>query len=426
MKMPQSRTLALAEPGTLFSQSPTTPMRNVRVVARPEDAVAAITEARDCEQPFDIVIISSPKVAYPAVVQVTLIALTSFPDVTVVIHADPDGPWETLVGQLPDRDRVVVVPRTGTNFMLEQTVLSIDALMSRRPVATAPTANPDDPNARHRRHLEVVGQLAAGVAHEMNTPLQFVNDSVFFVKDGWGILTALVNRYKEALTILEAEGRHPEFVERLRAIEAEADLDYFVANVDSAFGRIDQGVGRMVEIVRALRESAPGERTGASLADVNKAVRNALTMTRGTWRYVAEVDTDLDDLPMMMCHFGELSGAIVNLLVNATHAVEDRWGDKPGGRIKVFSRFAGDAIVVGVEDNGNGIPADIADRIFDPFFSSKAVGRGTGQGLALARTAVEDRHGGELSFETTPNVGTTFFIRLPVEPDETATAGRQP
>jgi len=163
--------------------------------------------------------------------------------------------------------------------------------------------------------------------------------------------------------------------------------------------------------------SHPGSREKAP-TDINKAISTAITVCRNEWKYVAEVTTDLDpELPLVPCVSGEINQVLLNLIVNAAHAVADVVGEQPTekGRITIGTRRVGNEAEITVKDTGCGIPEAARSRVFDPFFTTKEVGKGTGQGLAIARSVVVEKHGGRIYFETETGKGTTFVVRLPFE-----------
>jgi PAS domain S-box-containing protein len=268
---------------------------------------------------------------------------------------------------------------------------------------------------RQAQKLESVGRLAAGVAHEINTPVQFVSDSVRFVRDSLVDLGPLIQEYR-ACCALAAQGALPPAARAvLDKMEETADIDYVLKHVPKALDRSLDGLERVAVIVRSMKEFAHPDQKEMAPVDLNQAIQATLTIARNEYKYIADVETDLADLPLVTCHGGEINQVVLNLLVNAVHAIEDRTrGTDQRGCISVQTRRVGDTVAVKIGDTGNGIPDDIRGQIFDPFFTTKGVGRGTGQGLAIARTVVLEKHGGSLTFETETGVGTVFTMCLPV------------
>jgi signal transduction histidine kinase len=265
--------------------------------------------------------------------------------------------------------------------------------------------------------LEAVGQLAAGIAHEINTPIQFVGDGIRFLSTSFEQLDALVAEYRR-LSIEAAAGRldAPAVAAQIEHAAQEADLDYMRERVPAAIERTLDGASRVATIVAAMRDFGRPGQAQHEPADLNAALESTLVVAQNEFKYVADLDVDLGRLPTVVCSVSELNQVFLNLVVNAAHAIADVVKHR-GGRgtitIRMYREDA-DTVVVMVSDTGGGIPEAIRDRVFDPFFTTKEVGHGTGQGLALARTAIVDRHGGTISFETRPGEGTTFFVRLPI------------
>jgi signal transduction histidine kinase len=277
----------------------------------------------------------------------------------------------------------------------------------------------------HASKLESVGRLAAGIAHEINTPIQFVSDSVHFLRDGFGTLVPLVRRYRELRAAAAAGPVDPSLLDELERAEEEADLDYLLENAPKAFDRSLEGLGRVATLVQSMKEFAhPGQKLKAP-ADLNRALTTTLTIARNEYKYVAEVETDLAELPLVPCHVGELNQVFLNIIVNAAHAIEPTVrGTSRKGTIRLESRLEGDGWVrISITDSGSGIPEAIRKQVFDPFFTTKQVGKGTGQGLAIARSVVVDKHGGTLTFDSEVGRGTTFHIRLPLEQPAQAEPG---
>ncbi len=274
---------------------------------------------------------------------------------------------------------------------------------------------------RLAQKLESVGRLAAGVAHEINTPVQFVSDSVAFARMAFDDIASLVVAYRHLKRAVDASEPLGPVTREVTELEERADLDYVMANFAPALARATEGLERITKIVRSMKEFAHPERKERSQVDLNRAVETTLTVAASEYRYVADVQTELGVLPPLTCQAGEVNQVILNLVVNAAHAVGDAVkGTDRRGTIAVRTRQVGPEIEIAVSDTGTGIPLHVRDKIFDPFFTTKEVGKGTGQGLALVRSVV-DKHGGSIRFETELGRGTTFFVRLPVESNERAT-----
>jgi len=275
--------------------------------------------------------------------------------------------------------------------------------------------------------LESVGRLAAGVAHEINTPVQFVSDSVSFVREAVDDLSGIVDKYRELRCAIQNPA--PDGVDVAAAAKAaeeaedDADLDYILENAPVALDRAREGLGRVAAIVRSMKEFAHPDRKEMSMVDINQAISSTLVIATAEYKYVADVETDFAELPPVNCYAGEINQVVLNLIVNAAHAIGDVVRiTQDRGRIRISTRPHDDSVEIAIADTGMGIPPDVRARVFEPFFTTKEVGRGTGQGLAIARTVVVDKHGGTLHFETEVGKGTTFFIRLPINGPNTASA----
>ncbi len=264
---------------------------------------------------------------------------------------------------------------------------------------------------RIAQRLEAVGQLAAGIAHEINTPIQFVGDSVRFLQEAFEDLWMLIARYR-ALLFGESELSREERQAAMLAAEDDADLAYLEERIGPAFERVFEGVKRVSTIVQAMRRFGHSTESELALADVNDAISATLTVSRNEYKYVADVETDLGNVPAIMGNAGELGQVLLNLIVNAAHAIGAAGGARGTISIATAVDDDGDTVVIEVADTGCGIPDAARERIFEPFFTTKEVGKGTGQGLAISRSIVE-RHGGTLSFRSEVGRGTTFTVRLP-------------
>ncbi len=271
--------------------------------------------------------------------------------------------------------------------------------------------------AMQASRMASVGQLAAGIAHEINTPTQYIGDNLRFLADGFSGVAQAV-RAAAALSVDAARAGLDAPVEQFRQAMETGDVDYLLDEIPAAISQSLEGVSQVGHIVLSMKEfSHPGS-SNRTLVDINRAIGNVLTVSRNTWKHVADVDLDLDpDLPQLSCFAGELNQVFLNLVVNAAHAIEA--AHKPGlGRIHIQTRTEDGHMVIRVADTGTGIPESIKDRIFDPFFTTKEVGKGTGQGLAISRDVVVTKHGGRLELGEDDSGGAAFIIRLPLAPQD--------
>jgi len=264
--------------------------------------------------------------------------------------------------------------------------------------------------------LESVGRLASGVAHEINTPIQFVGDSVHFVRDTVKDLSGLLGKYQTLNESFSSGKVSAQMMAEIAEEEQDMDLPFLLEETPKALDRALEGLDRVAVIVRSMKEFAHPDQKEKTAANLNQAIASTLTIASNEYKYVAEVETDFGELPLVRCHVGEINQAVLNIVVNAAHAIADSIkGSDTKGQIRLKTRHDGNQVVIAIADTGGGIPDDIRDKIFDPFFTTKEVGRGTGQGLAIARSVVVDKHGGTLEFHTEVGQGTTFFIRLPID-----------
>ncbi|HTW80060.1 MAG TPA: PAS domain S-box protein [Terracidiphilus sp.] len=267
---------------------------------------------------------------------------------------------------------------------------------------------------RQAQKLESVGRLASGIAHEINTPIQFVGDNTRFLGDSFASLQSLLGKFAELRDAASLGPVSADLLDQLQHVEEESDVAYLLDEIPRAITQTMEGVDRVATIVRAMKEFAHPESKEMAPADLNKALASTMTVARNEWKYVAEVETEFADLPLVICNVGDLNQVFLNLLVNAAHAIADVVKGGGKGRITIRTAAEGDKVHISIADTGSGIPESIRTRIFDPFFTTKEVGRGTGQGLAIARSVIVERHKGTLNFESEVGKGTTFHIRLPV------------
>jgi PAS domain S-box-containing protein len=264
--------------------------------------------------------------------------------------------------------------------------------------------------------LESIGQLAAGIAHEINTPAQYIGSNVLFLKDAFQDLKSLLANYELLLAAAKGNTLSAETVQEIAPAVEPVDTGYLLEEIPRAIEQTLEGVTRVSTLVSAMKEfSHPGTKEKMPM-DLNHAIESTLTVARNEWKYVADLETEFDSsLPLITCQPGEFNQVILNLIVNAAHAIADVQGKgrSEKGKIKVQTRNCEEWAEIRIQDTGSGIPEKVRARVFDLFFTTKEIGKGTGQGLAIARSVVVDKHGGSIDFESEEGKGTTFVIRLP-------------
>jgi PAS domain S-box-containing protein len=263
--------------------------------------------------------------------------------------------------------------------------------------------------------LESVGRLAAGVAHEINTPIQYVGDSVQFLRSAYEDLTKLIESIQERIEIIPAGPMRDALQTDLSALLQKHDVDFIRSEVPRAFERTFDGVERVSTIVKAMKEFAHPDAEEQSPADLNHAIQTTLLVASNEYKYVAKVNTAFEALPPVVCNIGELNQVFLNLIVNAAHAIHDAGKDAETGEIHIGTSLEGGTAIIRVRDNGCGIPEDNISKLYDPFFTTKEVGRGTGQGLSIAHSIVVDKHSGNIDVSSRLGEGTEFVLRVPID-----------
>lgn len=262
--------------------------------------------------------------------------------------------------------------------------------------------------------LEAVGQLAAGIAHEINTPIQYIGDNLRFLSESHSELSGILKCYRNLADTVRGTKDQKDKIAHLESIIEKTDLDYLLEEIPTATEQSLGGIEQVARIVLAMKEfSHPGAKE-KNLTDINRALDSTITVCRNEWKHVAELDTDFDTaLPSVSCLAGEMNQVFLNLIINAAHAIEET-NENSMGHITVSTHKNEEWAEIRVEDTGGGIPEQVRDRVFDPFFTTKEVGKGTGQGLSVCRDIIVKKHNGELFFETEMGKGTVFVIRLPL------------
>ena len=370
-----------------------------------------------------------------------------YPDLQVVIcTAYSDYSWDDMIEKVGQSDRLVILKKPFDNVealqlahaltskwqLLQETRSHVTALEDRvlertRALecanATLQAEIADRNNLeillRHAQKLESIGHLAAGIAHEINTPTQYIGDNTRFLQDAFGEIHGLLGEYDKLYQAAEAGTVSLELLASVKSHAATADIAYLGEEIPKAIEQSLQGVQRVSKIVSSMKEFSHPGTTEKTAIDLNRAIESTLTVATNEWRYIANMVMDFDAmLPPVHCLPGEFNQVVLNMVVNASHAIADVVGDGSRGKgtITVSTRCDGDWVEVRIGDTGSGIPEEIRRKIFDPFFTTKGVGKGTGQGLAIAQSVTVDKHGGAIDVESEIGKGTTFIIRLPINP----------
>lgn len=269
--------------------------------------------------------------------------------------------------------------------------------------------------------LESIGQLAAGIAHEINTPTQYVSDNVQFLARAFEKVDAIVAASRELIAAVRAGGDPAAAADRAEEVFAKARVDYVLREGPKAIQQSIDGLQRVAGIVKAMKDFSHPSGGEKKPVDLDAALHSTITVATNEWKYVADIETWVDPtLPSVPCLRDEINQVFLNLVVNAAHAIDEKTlgGSLGRGKIRIDARPAGEWAEIRISDDGAGIPEAAQNRVFDPFFTTKPVGKGTGQGLAIAYAVVVEKHGGEISFETAPGAGTTFLVRLPLKVKE--------
>jgi len=275
----------------------------------------------------------------------------------------------------------------------------------------------DELRETQQRRLEAIGRLSAGIAHEVNTPIQFIGDNLRFLESSFGEMVVLLGRFRSLLDSEEFKGLSSDLAKEIVEETKRLDFDFLMDEIPQAINQSLDGVNRVSSIVRAMKEfSHPGS-TDMEPVNLNKAVESTLMVSRNEWKYVATLETSLSEaLPMIPCLPGEIKQVILNIVLNAAYAIAEKRTNPntPKGTLRVVTRMENPYAVVEIRDDGTGIRADIREKIFEPFFTTKGVGKGTGQGLAIAYDVIVNKHHGRIEVESEEGKGSAFILKIPL------------
>ncbi len=315
---------------------------------------------------------------------------------------------------IPQKYELIIVTKSGIEKEVEisETLVNFNGKATTQGIVRDLTKiKKAETQIRHLQKMEAIGTLAAGIAHEINTPAQFVNDNLSFLDD-------VHNEFAPIYNFLIKIKKGNASIKELKDITDKIDIEYFKEEIPVAIKQSLEGIQRISKIVSAMRDfshTGPKEKTAA---DLHKLINNSITISRNTWKYIAEIQKDFDlNIPPIICLASELGQVFVNIIVNAAHALEEKFQNCNAikGKINIITKSQKGKVQILFIDNGIGMSPKVKKRIFDPFFTTKEVGKGTGQGLSIAYDIIVDKHNGTIDVETEENIGTKFIITLPVD-----------
>jgi two-component system NtrC family sensor kinase len=406
---------------------PARPVYLLESAMQGEDAVIRVAEARDRGARFAVAFVDVRMPPGRSGVDTVRALWEEDPDLEIVLcTAYSDLGWDEIIGELGHGDRLLILKKPFdamevqqlAHALTEKWTLGRESELTLRELAAgieAEAAARRDAEAEllHAQKLEAVGRLAAGLAHELNTPLQIAFHCAGFVNDAYHAAARALEVWEKARDTLALPTA---LLVELSRVERELDLAYLREQAPEAARDLRDGLERVAALVRAMKRFSNIDNPERAEVDLSAALADTLAVSRAEITPVASVETELAPLPAVRVHAGDLNLVFLGLIRNALQAIADkrRPPGAPLGKLRVASRVAGGHIVIEISDTGVGIPPALRDKIFEPFFTTRSVGRGTGLGLATARAVVQ-KHGGSIDFTSVPGEGTTFTVRLPID-----------
>ncbi|WP_417845338.1 two-component system sensor histidine kinase NtrB [Thalassospira povalilytica] len=321
---------------------------------------------------------------------------------------------ETMAQRLDGDSFPMEIIVSPANFSSEMSYLYIFRDITRRRQAEDAQKKLEE-DLREALKLEAIGHLAGGIAHEINTPSQYIRDNLKFLNDSYGALSRVLGLSLQTLWKNRAflpDNTFEEFAKQLR----NSDMEFLLEEIPHATQQSLDGINQVARIVLSMKEFSHPGGTEKTTTDINRVLSNVIVISRNEWKHYADVVEKFDpEIPHIPCYINEVNQVFLNLIVNAVQAIQEA-GRKPSeGEIVVKTTSLDDSILISISDNGTGIDKENRSKIFNPFFTTKEVGKGTGQGLSITHDIVTVRHGGRIWFETQVGKGTTFHVLLPGE-----------
>lgn len=383
------------------------------------DALTLTKAALDKDTPYKMVFIEDTLIDGPGLNLISQLWHMDQHLHAVLCTADTELTWQHIVETLGESDQLLILQKPFSDLELRQIVhatmrkwqlgkQSQNVMQYMEQQINLRTQAIEEANKilLQSEKLAALGQLAAGIVHEINIPAQYVGDNIKVVSNFFGSITRLLSYYRQLFN----EYGNQDWLQKIRDQEHKEDLVFILEDAPLAIEQTLEGVAQIVRIVQAMKGFSQISQGTISSLNVNLALENTLLVARNSYKYLADIETQFGDIPTIECFPGELNQVFLNIIVNAAQAIEE--ANTGRGKITISTAATGDGVEIRISDTGCGIPEAVRERVFDPFFTTKEIGKGTGQGLNIAYRIIQQQHGGSLSFTTEAGTGTTFIVRL--------------